>query len=267
MRSGGSKFKDNIMNPNYVYNFFGKVFPERAQVGKLNSNFYINAPAAGLRGKVDLSIDISQIIARFTSSTRVKNPYTLRNYVEDVIRLQIDIYSYLFGCGFDIEITSLTTSFDDSYIIFGVNVGIPDICRNKRPLGVNEILSLCDDKTSEYIRRSLSDLRQAHRNVRDAGFFCYRSIESLKRYFVDISPNLNDKDSWELFRRELEITRSELMEIKNFSDPVRHGGDQYISAEEYLKMLEFTRVAIDKFLLYVKNELHTQNNCSSEKQI
>ena len=91
----------------FLYIFSGKVFPERADVNISQLNFIIKNEDAKIEGKVCTSIIASQIMAKFECKNKVENIYTLKNYIEDNIRLQVDILGYLIGCGYDIEITSV----------------------------------------------------------------------------------------------------------------------------------------------------------------
>lgn len=240
------------MSIEYVYTFFGKVFPERGPINIPQYSLYLDASEARISGKVDITIVLSQIVAKFTSETQIVNPYTLRNYVEDAVRLGVDTINYIHGCGFDVEITAMITSLSNHLLVFGVSSGNIEECKKQRPLGFQDILNLLDKPNSAYIRRCFNDLRQAHRSVGDAGFFCYRAIESILCYFMDIAQNADKKDAWEKLREQLQVEKSDIDYVKKFADPVRHGRGKYVTGEDYEEILKISRVVIDKFLVFLK---------------
>ena len=84
---------------------------------------------------------------------------------------------------------------------------------------------------------------------KDTGIFCYRGIESLRRYIAD-SNNVNDKESWILLRETLEIEREKIDFIKSFADKTRHGGTIYISDENRSKIFNYTWDLVNKFIDY-----------------
>jgi len=242
----------------YIYTFFGKVFPERADV---NIPLW-TAPLLDLKqkkiGEIKTFIGASQISIRITSSEKLENIGMniglLKNFVEEWIRIQVDILGYTLGCGYDVEITQLIDP-DGHTTVYGVNLEDVKAFEAKRPKKFLEIMNICRDPTKrDYLRLCLSDLREAIRCPKDIGFFCYRAIESLKRYFVDTLNLENDeKKAWETFRSTLDIDRQKIEFIKQFADPVRHGGRKPFKAEEGKKILDYTWEIVDKYIVFAYN--------------
>ena len=125
----------------------------------------------------------------------------------------------------------------------------------KRAKKFFDILKICDDPTKrDYLTLCLSDLREAIRSTKDIGFFCYRAIESLKRYFIDTQHLENDeKTAWDLFRSTLNIDRVKIDFIKQFADPVRHGGKKQFTTDEGRKILDYTWEIVDKYIVFASD--------------
>lgn len=212
----------------------------------------INNKEAGVIGSLKTSIDVSQVIAQFVCKQKVDNIFTLKNYVEDAIRLQVDTLGYTLSCGYDIEITSMIDSLGHPPTIFGVNFDNIEEFKKKRPKNFIEMMKLFSDKKGNYLRLCLSDLREAIRNPKDAGFFCYRAIESLTQFFAN-QYGLKKEKTWEKFREDVGIDQIQINYIRDFAAPVRHGGSVYISPEDRKKILNLTWDIVDKYILFACN--------------
>ena len=236
-----------------IYTFFGKIFPERANVNFFPITTNFNIKDFGIEGTLKTYISVSQITAQFSTTKRVENVQTLKNHVEDIVRLEVDILGYTLSCGYDVEITSMIDSLGHGDLIFGVNFehDIEEF-RKKHP-SPNEILSLLSNKMDDYLRLCLSDLREAIRKPKDTGFFCYRGIESLSHHFSQKYRISDDKIKWEKMRHELEINESDLRYIKEFADPVRHGKVTLITDTDRRKILDKTWEIVDKYIIYGRN--------------
>jgi len=234
-----------------IYTFFGKIFPERANVNISPIVMNIENKEAGISGVLKTSIAVSQVSAQFVCKQKVDNIFTLKNYVEDAIRLQVDVLGYTLSCGYDIEITSMIDSIGSPQTVFGVNFDDIEEFKKKRPKDFNEIMKLFSDEKGNYLRLCMGDLREAVRNPKDAGFFCYRAIESLMQYFTK---NGLDRDkTWHKFREDVGVRKEQIEYIKKFADPVRHGGSIYISPENSKKILNDAWEIVDKYILFASN--------------
>ncbi|PKL57827.1 MAG: hypothetical protein CVV34_05495 [Methanomicrobiales archaeon HGW-Methanomicrobiales-5] len=249
------------MSPeSYTYFFFGKVMPERANVNISPLMGEMKNFNGEKIGEMKTSILVSQITAQITQNTQIQKYdelLTIKNALEDAIRVQLDVLGYTNSCGYDIEITQVT-DISGAVRVFGVNVDNTDQFPLKRPKNFSEIMPLFSTETGEYLRLSLSDLREAIRSPKDTGFFCYRSIECLRQYFVDANKLNNQKDkdrqkSWEILRSELDVDRQKIDFIKLYAGPVRHGGKKQYSAEEGKKMLDMTWEILDKYIIFACN--------------
>jgi len=237
--------------------FTGRVHPERAQVS-------INLPGrkctiidkgCGISGEMSTDISCSQICVIYSSETGVVDILTLKNAVEDAIRLQLDILGYVLGCGYDAEITQAIALDTHEKHVFGV--GIPVIEQRKNQ-NFEQILNLFNVDESDYLRRCLADLREAVKTPKDTGEFCYRAIETLRKFFAQqngLDDNKRDEcnKSWEILRNELVVERKELDEIAVFAVDIRHGGTMLITSDNRARIFGLTWDIVDKFIAYAKN--------------
>jgi hypothetical protein len=240
-----------------TYIFFGKVLPERANVHIPPQIAEVTDLNGKKIGEMTSFIVASQITIQVTLTQKFNEIITLKNDIEDAIRVQVDVLGYTNSCGYDIEITQVM-DLSGNIQVFGVNIEDTDKFPLKRPKKFFEIMPLISTEQGDYLRLCLSDLREAIRTPKDTGFFCYRSIECLRQYFVDINKLNNQKDkdrkkSWDIFKGELDIERLNIDFIKEYADPVRHGGKKSYSAAEGKKMLEITWEIIDKYIAYASN--------------
>lgn len=238
----------------FLYTFFGKVFPERVDVNIPSHSFSLNVMEANISGEIITNILNSQIVVNFITENKIDNLYTIKNYIEDSIRLQVDTLGYLLSCSYDIEITSVSIVHNGEVVVFGVNFD-DDInrFRKERPKEFLDIMKIFSDKKADPLRRCLGDLREAIRNVKDVGFFCYRAIESLRLFFFNENTCKDKNESWDKLRKVLNIDRDSIDYVKRYADKTRHGDTSYISEEEYRKILDITYKIIDNFITYASN--------------
>lgn len=232
------------------YTFFGKVHPERCNVSIAELHAQVQSLDGDVDGVVHHFISLSQVTAIVVCSKPVKNIYTLKNIVENAIRVSLDALGYTLACGYDLEIIQMIDSVGNPPIVFGV--GIPAIENSAANAGVRfeNIVSIFADRKGQYLQRCLADLREAIRAPKDTGFFCYRGIESLRQFFLQEKQAKDDRESWELLRSELTVDRAEIETIKGFADPIRHGGGGGISDAERANVFTMTWSIVNKFIKY-----------------
>jgi len=242
------------MADKFIYIFFGKVFPERAYVKIPEVTFNYNIVEEVIKGTAFVEVIMSQIIVKFESETIVGNIYSLKNYIEDSVRLIVDSWGYILSCGYDIEITSMIDSIGYKEV-FGVNFDNVEKSIKARPKKFNEVFDLLSRMDNNYLRLCLSDLREAIRKPKDTAFFCYRAIESLRQYICDEYDCKKDKNRWEKFNTVFGLTIDDFEDILEYAKPARHGENKYISGEVRVKIINFTYSIIDKFIVYAYDKL------------
>lgn len=239
------------MSDTFTYTFFGKVIPERVKLTIIHEPLKIKFAESGTEGEARVYIQLSQIVARLTCSTEI-DTWTLKTIMEDCIRLQVDILSYLYGCSFNVEITSMIDSQGNIPVVYGVSLNNEDnveVYKNQRPKSFSDIFQLYSDKKSEYLRRCLASFREGLGSVKDSAQYCYRAIESLKHFFID-ECNANQKTAWGILRQELNVNEEDIRFIDKYATPQRHGETMFISHSVFMKIIEITWDVIDKFVIY-----------------
>lgn len=212
----------------HAYILTGRVIPERAVLDIKEIQFKTLPSEDVPEGDLFVEILRSQISARFSAVTKVNNIFTLRNMVEDAVRMLLDVAGYFHGYGYDVEIVQVVSLDSSEKQVFGIDVpALAGICE-KAGITYNDILNaLAKRPDGEFLRHALADVREAIKSPRDTGFFCYRAIESLKNCCATRNGLSPDKDTaWDLFRNTYSIAKQTIMGIKIFADPARHGSHQ-----------------------------------------
>jgi hypothetical protein len=241
----------------HSYVFYGRVVPERALIDIAEVGFGIPASSDVPAGKLFIEIIKSQISARYLGDDEVKNLFTLRNIVEDAVRTLLDIAGYYAGYGYDAEIVQLVRPSSPEKLVFGIDVPALSGLVKRAGITMNDIFHLLSKPEGSYLRHALADTREAIKSPRDTGFFCYRAIESLKNCCAIRNNLASDKDqAWELFRTTYSVDKDEIMSIKTFADPVRHGNSMEakpLSDGKRAEIFEKTWNIINQYILKEKN--------------
>ncbi|MBE9006276.1 hypothetical protein IQ259_14725 [Fortiea sp. LEGE XX443] len=234
-----------------VYTFFGKVLPERANVTISQIAYRLIQPDTGIDGNLIVSIALSQVTARFTASNEIADLLTLRNYVHDAIRVELDILGYVNGCGYELEITQVADSLGNQPIIFGV--GIPVLADENRSVDFEKVFNLFQDSRGNYLRLCLADLREAIREPRDMGFFIYRAIEALMQSFRTDDSKRGKQQAWESLRSELSVSEDSIRQLEKVANSFRHGDTKYISDAEKGELFKIAWDIVDKYIKFACN--------------
>lgn len=235
----------------HKYTFFGKVLPERADIHV--GPFQGELKAQAFEGEFCVWVSYSQVTATFSSNKLVDDTNTLKNVMEHIVRSGVDTLGFAVGCGYDVEITSLSDVEGKPPVVYGVFASAIQNRYSDVAATVTHIFELFQDPRGAYLQRCLADLRQAIRVVSDSGFHCYRAIESLRQFFRIERNVQDDAQSWEAFRNEVNVNRTDIDFVKGFADPRRHGGTQPITSSDRDKILETTWNIVDKYVAYARN--------------
>ena len=204
--------------------FSGRVVPERALLDTSEFSFKVPAQGDVPEGELFLQIIKSQVSARFVCQGSVTNIFTLRNIVDDAARTILDAVGYHRGYGYDLEIVQMIRPDSSEKQVFGIDV--PAVAKSCDEAGItlHHIMVALGASDGAYLRHALSDLREAIKSPKDTGFFCYRAVESLKNCVAARNGGSPDKAAeWEMFRSAYAIDKDQILDIKAFADPVRHG--------------------------------------------
>lgn len=241
-----------------TYILTGRVIPERAVLDIKEIPFRIVRSDDVPEGDLFVEILKSQISARFVAAGEVKNIFTLRNTVEDAVRMLLDVAGYFHGYGYDVEIVQLMSADSSQKQVFGIDVpALAGVCE-KAGITYNDIFQAVAKADGLFLRHALADVREAIKSPRDTGFFCYRAIESLKNCCAIRNGLSPDKDAaWELFRDTYSLERQRIMEIKAFADPARHGSHAQMSGLGDKERADIFKTAWEIINAYILREKQT----------
>ncbi len=233
-----------------TYIFSGKILPERAAI-TVSNPIQINVQAidAAISFNAVISIGVSQVSIAVKTKDKNVDVFTLKNYVENLVRVEVDVLGYLWGRGYDVEITSAVES-NGQQVVFGVGIPELEATQKERPLPIDELFRVVIK--SEHLRRALGDLRETIRSTLDTGFFCYRAVESISQHFT--KENEDKKLGWERMRNSLRIDKSWIEDIKELADMQRHGKTPYMSGKDRVLVMHHAWKVIDRFCIYAHRD-------------
>lgn len=213
-----------------VYVLTGRVIPERAVLSVSEIPMLVSGGSDVPEGELGVEIILNQIFAKYLSQNEVTNIFTLRNIVEDAVRSIVDVAGYIHGYAYDVEIVQLTQPNTAMKQVFGIDVPVLAGVCEQAGINIHDVIGLLAQPSSYFVRHALADLRESVKSAKDTAFFCYRAVESLKNAFlVKYQASGDENTKWELFRTQYQIERDDIMSIKAFADPVRHGN--YVDAK------------------------------------
>jgi hypothetical protein len=236
-------------NPKYI--FHGRIYPERTNV-YLEPGFTVESDNT----RINVKITASQIVAEAEFGDEIENIHTMRNTVEESVYNVTDLFSFVEGYSYTVEITSVVTPDGESHV-FGVTV--PALREKSEDMNMSDqvtrILGIQSELDSDYLHRCFKDLRLSMKDPAETGFFCYRSIETVRKYFQNKYEIDDKKEGWIKMRNELEIERSKIDSIKEYADDRRHGGQVTITGEERADLFSNTWKILDQFLSYLEKNM------------
>jgi len=241
---------------NYI--FVGKVLPERALLDTPEVSFSTFGAADVSDGELRVVVLKSQITARFTTSGRVDNVYTLRNIVEDAVRGLLDVVGYCYGLGYDVEIVQAVNASTSETHVFGIDIGAVTGFAKGAGIGFADVWKLTAGAgAGQYLKAALADLREATKSPKETGFHCYRAVETVRNACASRQESApkTDAAAWELFRTTYSVSRQEIMAIKAFADDVRHGATARPITDA--ERAELFRGTWDIATRYVQNEMRS----------
>jgi hypothetical protein len=243
----GENMSDN------TYHFTGRVIPERANISSLPVKFEVSAGDDVAPGLLHIQIYASQVFGRLVCPTPIKNELSARNLVEDAVRSILDAKGFVYARGYSVEIVQFFHPDPRGDRVFGVDVQALEVLATSRGLTEAHLHNLMSTPSSLFFRRALGDFREALLSPMDTGFFCYRAIESLMQEHASRNATVTDrKERWENFRHYYGVAEQQIMEIKDYADPVRHGNGmslKEITSADRMRLFESAwGIAITVFL-------------------
>lgn len=246
----------------HTYQLSGKIHPER-----VNFTIGTKLPLSiehgefGIKGEITLEIRNSNIIISFDSqneylSSDTGSLETLKNILEESVRMVVDIYGYVRSYSYEVEITDIKNFGSSLNYQFGVrgewNILKDDKSANEE---FSRILNLFTVPGNGTIGDVLADFRRAIKYPSMTASFCFRAIESIRQHaFEDVSIADDDKrrkDGWTKLGANLGFKEEDFNVIKKYALPNRHGKYPKITYQEREQIMNFTRLIIDNTVNWI----------------
>lgn len=230
------------------YIFTGKVYPERATITLPEVKGEVEAGDINFKGTIKASVIVSQINVELNSDSRFSTT-DLKNTVEMFVHTMVDVYGYLKGYSYSVEITSVYIPETGHTEVFRVDVVKITQDEKNRPLNYNDTLQLALKTPSLYM--VLKDLRDAIKRPHDTFFHCRRATETIAKYFTKTN---NPKKGWEDTITTLSLRKADVNLIRDTGSNQRHGIYKSVKGENRVKIMMKTWKIVDKFIEYLKSQ-------------
>lgn len=231
------------------YIFFGKVHPERATLTISNVGGEIGANDIPFNGKLNVSIKLSQVIVELDTEAKLST-VDLRNTVETFVHTMVDVYGYLKGYAYSVELYSVYISEKGEHEVFGIDVIKITQDEKNRPLNYHDTLQLALKIPELYM--VLKDLRDAIKRPHDTFFHCRRATETIAKFFT--KSNKEKQTDWEVTKSSLGLSDADLDPIREAAKNQRHGIFSSVNGENRVEIMMKTWKIVDKFIEYLKTQ-------------
>src|ERR1700730_18766460 len=231
------------------WTFFGRVLPERIPLKVALPEWTSELTEFGLRYRVTIQIADGQLIVPVIIESGQIDVHTLRNLVENDIRIATDLIGYIIGGSFDVDMISATSDAGPS-VVFGIKVPALEVARGAQTTSIeSELLNAVAQEIPA--RLVLADFREAIRNPVGTGFFCYRAVEAVMQS-IKAHPDERDAVAWKTLRDRLQIDRAFIAEIKKHADYPRHGKVSSINDADRAKVFRLTDQIVRRYLEFLR---------------
>jgi hypothetical protein len=227
--------------------FSGVVHPERASLSVSNINSTIVDADGRTKATITLNIYANQVTAAVDSE--VSDLYTLRNLVRSETEFVTSVAGFLFGYGYDVEITKVFDPQLKDTRVFGIDIPIVSERTKGRDTTalLNAIVPLCYGPDAVYLRRCLTDLSAALRRLDDTAFYCFRALESLRQSFGE---GRTEREQWEAMAHATGSSKDAMEPLRRHAFPARHGPPKPLTGEERGELYTFTWRIVERYIDY-----------------
>lgn len=243
----------------YSYIFTGKIHPERVNFSiGIELLFILKHLNFGFDGETVLRFENSIITVKLGSKIdhgKDKNCSleTLKNIIEENIRIVVDAFCFVKSYSYDLEITRVVCDELNIDYIFGIQ-GEWNIRKNEQITNTEftKILKLFDRRERVFLKDVLADFRRSIKYPGMTASFCFRAIETIRKFYFEDQVIINEaqkhKNGWQKLRNAFNLQESDFAEIRRFALPNRHGDYPAISYQERERIMNFTRSIIEKLI-------------------
>jgi hypothetical protein len=222
------------------YYVTGKVFPERCNViiGEIEKDIKICS--------FKFNCDSSQILVIIDNT--VLDQYSAFILAKEISLTIITSLGYANGCGYGVEMINIC---DDNKLSSVYGVGVEEMKSSNVIKDFAESLDIAVQNI--FYRFSIRDFTKAMTSEMECPFLCYRAIETIKSNFLTESTS-SESDAWESMHKKIGSKASDIMKIKPFADPIRHGNYTEFKETDHVQrveILKITKDTIDRFKQYL----------------
>lgn len=114
------------------------------------------------------------------------NLETLKNFVEENVRLVVDIYCYVKSYSYEVEITKVKCTDLNIDYTFGVR-GEWNINKDARETNeeFTKIIKLFNSPEKMFLKDVLADFRRSIKYPAMTASFCFRAIETIRKFYFE----------------------------------------------------------------------------------
>jgi hypothetical protein len=226
--------------------FSGRVSPENLAIDISEVSVQVSGARGEFVADVVIRVSRSQVSAVITVLRGDADIATIRNFVLEVVQLEIDLFGYLEGSAYSVELNAVAEGEHTSTFI-GVHIEQLFQDRDNRPIPFSPLIDLAMGDSA--LQHAVADFRQAIQIPRDTTFYCYRVIESIRHAFqTDDDP----APAWTRMRESLRLDVDSLQEAARAARGRRHGRPQEVTGEERVRAIAYAQSVIDRYVLFVK---------------
>jgi len=226
--------------------FLGEIVPSTQPFPDLQINQVLNVPDFLLKLNMNIKIENFHVSVIVTAENQITDVLTLRNIVRDAILHITSVRDYLDGCYHDVILNQVINEQGESQ---SYNTSIGEIGEKRPHVTWEQVYHIFEKPKYNLLRLALLDLTLAVKYPKDSTFFCFRCIESLRKFFSD-----NKGEGWGLFYKNLNISTSLKQILEDFAKETRHGGSKAVTSETREDILKNTWVIVDRFIIYAIND-------------
>ena len=191
----------------------------------------------------------SQIITTLIDVPDVNDLETAYLVAKEVAQIFIGALGFSLDLGYSVEIVQVTDQNANTKIFGAEPLGTQS--SNTPNVAPHPTLNQAAKLSAEnvFFRRAIRDYLQAITDMQDGGFYCYRSIETIKSAFL----GKTDSDQWNAMHLALGTDQDTIEKtVKRYADSARHGNwgtAKPVTLSIHNQMLRFTRDILVKYMM------------------
>lgn len=242
----------------YTFKLKGKIYPEELVISANNIEIKLTIPDFDIDGVTLININDSDIDVAYKTNKNYSEASpseieTLKNYIDDIVRMIVDAAGFSQSYFYDIYILNFSNDIGFNYKFYSrgeYNLNNDSETVTKKVL---EILSKLGSRSANTpLMLVLADFRMGMKYPKMTAHFCFRAIETIRKNFFEDFTIEDDKkrreDGWARMNIKFILERDSYIEIEKFALPNRHGDYPTITYNERENVMNFTRSIIDKLI-------------------